>query len=37
VILAQTLHWLWWTIPTYVVAFGVLVFAAWRFRKGGVR
>jgi hypothetical protein len=37
VIVAQTLHWLWWTIPAYVVAACVFAYAVWRYRKGGLR
>jgi hypothetical protein len=37
VIVAQTLHWLWWTLPVYVVAFLVLLYALVRYRKGGLR
>ena len=36
-IVAQTLHWLWWTLPAYVVTLGVLVYAAVRYRRGGLK
>jgi hypothetical protein len=37
VIVAQTLHWLWWTLPAYVVALGVALVAWRRYRKGDLR
>ena len=36
-IVAQTLDWLWWALPAYVIALAVTVVGWRRYRKGDLR